>query len=52
MCIINSSFRAVFNCSYRADREEGKFNYRFPSIVINNGKERAWNFQKWEGKNG
>ena len=33
------SFRAVFNCSNRADREKDKSNYRFPSIVKNNGKE-------------
>ena len=33
-----ASFCAVFNCSNRADREEDKFNYRFPSIVKNNGK--------------
>ena len=32
-------FCAVFNCSYRADRENEKSNYRFPSIVKNNGKE-------------
>ena len=33
------SFCAVFNCSNRADREKAKSNYRFPSIVKNNGKE-------------
>ena len=33
------NFRAVFNCSNRADREKNKSNYRFPSIVKNNGKE-------------
>ena len=33
-----ASFCAVFNCSNHADREEGKSNYRFPSIVKNNGK--------------
>ena len=33
------SFCAVFNCSNRADREKNKSNYRFPSIVKNNGKE-------------
>ena len=33
------SFWAVFNCSNRADREKDKSNYRFPSIVKNNGKE-------------
>ena len=33
------SFCAVFNCSNRADREKDKSNYRFPSIVKNNGKE-------------
>ena len=32
-------FCAVFNCSNRADREKNKSNYRFPSIVKNNGKE-------------
>ena len=30
---------AVFNCSNRVDREKDKSNYRFPSIVTNNGKE-------------
>ena len=30
---------AVLNCSNRADREKDKSNYRFPSIVKNNGKE-------------
>ena len=33
-----ASFCAVFNCSNRADREEGKSNYRFPSIFKDNGK--------------
>ena len=33
------SFCAVFNCSNRADREKNKSNYRFPSIVQNNGKK-------------
>ena len=33
------SFCAVFNCSNRADREKGNSNYRFPSVVKNNGKE-------------
>ena len=33
------SFCTVFNCSNRADREKNKSNYRFPSIVKNNGKE-------------
>ena len=32
-------FRAVFNCSNRADREKDKSNYLFPSIVKNNSKE-------------
>ena len=32
-------FCAVFNCSNRGDREKNKSNYRFPSIVKNNGKE-------------
>ena len=30
---------AVFNCSYRADRDKNKSIHRFPSIVKNNGKE-------------
>ena len=30
---------AIFNCSNCADREKDKSNYRFPSIVKNNGKE-------------
>ena len=34
----NGKFLAVFNCSNRADREKDKFNYRFSSIVKNNGK--------------
>ena len=29
----------ISNCSNRADREKDKSNYRFPSIVKNNGKE-------------
>ena len=33
-------FCVVFNCSNGADREKVKFNYRFPSIVKNNGKEK------------
>ena len=45
------SFCAVFNCSYRADREKDNSNYRFPSIVKNNGKERMklWKVrrEKW-----
>ena len=32
-------FCAVFNCPNRADREKVKSNYRFSSIVKNNGKE-------------
>ena len=32
-------FGEVFNCSNCADREKNKFNYCFPSIVKNNGKE-------------
>ena len=32
-------FCAVFDCSNRADREKNKSNYRFPTIVKNNGKE-------------
>ena len=31
-------FCAVYNCSNRANREKNKSNYRFPSIVKNNGK--------------
>ena len=34
------SFCAVFNYSCRANREKDNSNYRFPSIVKNNGKER------------
>ena len=30
---------AEFNCSNLADRGKDKSNYRFPSIVKNNGKE-------------
>ena len=46
------SFCAVFNCSNRADREKDKSNYRFPSIVKNNGKEglklsKVVRRQKW-----
>ena len=33
------SFCAVFNCSSYADKEKDKSNYRFFSIVKNNGKE-------------
>ena len=33
------SFCAVLNCSNRADREKGRSNYRFPSIVKNNFRE-------------
>ena len=33
------SFRAVFNSRNCADKEKDKSNYRFPSIVKNNGKE-------------
>ena len=32
-------FCAVFNSSNCADTEKNKSNYRFPSIVKNNGKE-------------
>ena len=35
----------VFNCSNRADREKNKSNYRFSSIVKNNGKE-GWTLSK------
>ena len=49
------SFCAVFNCSNRADREKGKFNYRFPSIVKNNSKEglklSKVREQKWLAQN-
>ena len=33
------SFCAVFNCLNRDDKEKNKSNYRFPSMVKNNGKE-------------
>ena len=33
------SFCAVFNCLNRADREENKYNWRFPPVVKNNSKE-------------
>ena len=33
------SFCAVLNCWNRAEKEKDKSNYRFPSIVKNNGKE-------------
>ena len=33
-----ASFCAVFNCLNRVDREEGKSNYRFPSVLKDNGK--------------
>ena len=33
------SFCAIFNWSNCADKEKDKSNYRFPSIVKNNGKE-------------
>ena len=33
------SFCAVFNCSNCAEKKKEKSNYRFPSIVKNNGKE-------------
>ena len=32
-------FCAVLNCSNHANREKGKSNYRFPSIVKNNFRE-------------
>ena len=32
-------FYAIFNSSNCADREKNKSNYRFPSIVKNNGTE-------------
>ena len=34
-----TSFCAVFNCSNRPDTGKNKFNYRFPLIIKNNGKE-------------
>ena len=34
-------FCAVFNCSYCADIEKDKSNYRFLSIIKNNNK-KAW----------
>ena len=33
------SFCAVFNCSNCAEKKKEESNYRFPSIVKNNGKE-------------
>ena len=39
------SFRAVFNCSYRTDRQKDKFDYHFLSNVKNNDKkglELSW----------
>ena len=33
------SFYAVFNCSNCAEKKKEESNYRFPSIVKNNGKE-------------
>ena len=35
----NGKFLAVFNGSNRADGQKYKSNYRFPSVVKNNGKE-------------
>ena len=46
-----TSFCAAFNYSNCGDRKKYKSNYRFPSIVKNNGKE-ALKLQKWEGKSG
>ena len=42
-------FCAVFNCSYCADIEKDKSNYRFISIVKNNGK-RLETFESEKGK--
>ena len=33
------SFCAPFNCWNRAEKQEDKSNYPFPSVVTNNGKE-------------
>ena len=44
------SFCTVFNWSNRADREKNKSNYRFPSIVKNNGKRRLETFKSEKGK--
>ena len=33
------SFCAAYNCLNRSEKEKDKTNYRFPSIVKNNGKE-------------
>ena len=43
-------FCAVFNSSNRAGRENEKSNYRFPSIVKNNVKERLDYFESEKGK--
>ena len=43
-------FCAVFNWSNRPDREKNKCNYRFPSIVKNNGKRRLETFKSEKKK--
>ena len=44
-------FCAVFNCPNRASKEKDKSNYRFASIVENNGKEDPkLSKVKWERK--
>ena len=43
-------FCAVFNSPNRAGRENEKSNYRFPSIVKNNVKERLDYFESEKGK--
>ena len=43
-------FCAIFNCSDRAGREKNKSNYRFPSIVKNNGKEGLKRFKVRRGR--
>ena len=41
----NAKFYAVFKSLICSDREKGKANYHFPSIVKNNGKE-GWTISK------
>ena len=43
-------FCAVFNSSNRAGKEKEKSNYRLPSIVKNNLKERLNYFESEKGK--
>ena len=49
------SFCALFNCWNRAEKQEGKSNYPFPSVVKNNGKEglklsKVRKEEKWLGQ--